>query len=239
MAITDNPDPEDLADLIDLNQRIGTRTNIPGIVTGTRKVGKRVTVSVQLSPKIAMRDGSYQDIVKIDRVPIGFFTGGGVTIRCSLDAGDGCMCMVSDRTLAGFLTSAGKTYRPRPGDTHNPRDIVALPILTPDTLEPSVEIGAKELYIGDNNGKAAFLRLNVSKGTLTVESTAQIDIKCAGPVNVDSPAVTLGTTGIPAPIARVGTDFVTVPPGGAGGSFPILPGPAPLGGPPSPHQVKG
>lgn len=237
MASTDNPDPEDLADLIDLNQRIATRTSIPGIVTGTRKVGKRVVVSVQISPKTALRDGRFEDHIEIDRVPIGFLTGGGVTIRCSLEAGDGCMCMVSDRTLAGFLTSAGKTYKPIVGQTHDPRDIVALPILTPDTLEPSVDIGAKELYIGDNNGKTAFLRLNVAKGTLTVESTAQIDIKCAGPVNLDSPAVTLGTTGIPAPIARVGIDFVVVPPGG--GTVPILPGPAPGGGPPSPHQVKG
>lgn len=226
MAITDNPDPEDLADLIDLNQRVATRTSIPGIVTGTRKVGKRVVVSVQLSPKLALRNGSYQDIVEIDRVPIGFFTGGGVTIRCSLDAGDGCMCMVSDRTLAGFLTSAGKTYKPIVGQTHDPRDIVALPILTPDTLEPSVDIGAKELYIGDNNGKTAFLRLNVAKGTLTIESTIS--------VSVNSPAVTLGSAGAPFPIARVGVEQIVIPGGSSAGTYPIV---SPAGS--SAHTVKG
>ncbi len=235
MAINDAPDPQDLADLIDLNQRIATRTNIPGIVTGTRKVGKRVVVSVQLSPKIALRDGGFQDIVEVDRVPIGFLTGGGVTIRCSLDIGDGCMCLVSDRTLDGFLSSAGKTYKPRVGDTHNIRDIVALPILSPDTIESSVEIGAKELYIGDKNGKTSFLRLNAAKGTLTVESTTQLDIKCAGPANVESPAVTVGSAGLSFPIARVGgPDVVVVPAGGLGGTFPITP--LALA---SAHKVKG
>lgn len=236
----DAPTEEDYQALLDLNMRLSIRTAIPGIVTGLQKLKSRLAVTVQLSPKQMLRDGRVEDIVTVERVPIGYQTGGGITIRHKLDIGDGVLCHVSDRTLEGYLSGGGRTYRPIFGDTHNPNDIIAVPMLSPDANEPTVSLNPQELYIGDYDGSKTFMRMNVAKGTVTLETTSTIDIKCAGPANIDSPLVTIGSTGVPAPIARVGTDFVLVPPGVGhpGGTFPILSGPIP-GGPASSHTVKG
>lgn len=240
MAELDEPSQDDYQALIELNTRIGMRTNIPAIVTSVGVTAtKRPIVTVQLSPKLVLRDDSAQDIVEIERVPVGYMTGGGITIRMALDIGDGVWCSVSDRTLNGYLEGGGRTYRPgNAGATHDPNDILAIPMINPNSQEPTVNLNPRELYIGDYDGNVTFMRMNVVAGTITMETTTQIDIKCTGPANIDSPVVTIGSGVIQAPIARVGTDFVVVPGGGAGGSFPIISGPIP-GGPPSAHTVKG
>lgn len=239
MSDLDAPTSQDLQDLTELNTRVGIRTAIPAIVTGFQKAGRRVVCSVQLAPKQFLRDGRYEDIQEVERVPVGYLTGGGVTIRMPLEIGDGCMCHVSDRTLAGFLSGGGRTYRPFAGLTHDINDIIAYPMIQPDSNEPQAQLNPKELYIGDYNGAVTFMRMNVQKGEVTIncinakiDASGTADVKAAGLATVEGLRVELKAfAGLPGgPFNVVGVNSLGVPTHAASnGGGPLVWVPNPFG----------
>jgi hypothetical protein len=246
MTMTMKPDRRTLSELFTLLREqfaVEVRTNIPGIVKGYGVFEGRPVCDVQLGPRQILADGTDDELPLVERVPIGYLVMGSLTIRAPLEVGQGVDCRVSDRQLDKFLTQGQSTYRPTIGSIHDENDIIAYPTIQPNAKEPTVAMNPAELYIGDHTGAATHIRMNTRTGEIRVETTALIELKCIGPVNVESPAVTLGSIGSVASIARVGTDFVLlpiIPPGGipTATPLPILPGPLALPVP-SAHKVKG
>lgn len=193
-------------------------------------------VDVQVSPLMLARPVNGQaseatEVAPKRNIPVAFFQCGDFTVKTQVRPGQHVLLIVCDRDIDSWMRGDGETYRPAiPGVVHDINDAIAFPFLTPEAFQPGVRPTAAELFIGDRTGQVCSIVMNSKTGDVTV--------KGATTVNVEAPAVTLGSTGIAAPIARTGIDFVVVPAGGAGGTFPIVPGPIP-GGPASAHKVLG
>ena len=207
------------------------RTVTVGRVLAYREIGPNLApvVDVQISPQRIARsvegqESETMDIAPLPNVPVAFFQCGQFTIKTHVRPGQHVLLIICDRELGSWMQGDGSNYRPGfPGQHHNINDAVAMPFLTPEQFQPGVRPTATQLFIGDRTGEVATIELDSAAGNVTVKGAAT--------VNVQAPAVTLGSVGAVAPIARVGIDVCVVP---GIGTIPITPG-----GVPSAHKVQG
>lgn len=228
MAEQDETDLTTLMDLVSMNTLFRARTIIPGRIL-TYSDTPAPHARVQLAPMVSAREsGKIVAIPPIGKVPVCMWGAGPFTIRAQLEKGDDGLCLVCDRALDKWLDEGGGTYQPGYTLTHQINDIVFLPFLRPDSKQPNVKPGPREMIIADATGDKVSITLN--------EGSSSITIKSAVAINIESPLVAVGSTGVAAPFARVGLDGISVPAGPLVG--PIVLPIVPIGAP-SVHTVKG
>lgn len=235
MAERDNPTLADLCRLLARNISTNTHVAKPGTVLSFEWL-PRPRARIQIGHKMRTRSGETFDVPPVSNVPVLFMSWGPLTMRAALKRGDGVLCIVMDRAFTQWLVQGGRVPEPESGRQHALNDIVAIPMLRPTATEPKVQPESDELYIGDDKG-TNFVKINARTQSIEVLGVSQVTVKSTGPVNIDSPAVTVGSVGATAPIARIG-DQVVVASGSSAGTYPIVPGVA-FGGTPSAHTVKG
>lgn len=235
MAERDNPTLADLCRLLHRNISTNTHVAKPGTVLSFDWT-PRPRARIQIGHKMRTRSGETFEVPPIANVPVLFMSWGPLTMRAALKRGDGVLCIVMDRAFTQWLVQGGRVPEPESGRQHALNDIVAIPMLRPTASEPKVQPAGDELYIGDDLG-LNYIKVNAQTQAIEINTTSLVEIKSQGPVNVESPSVTLGNIGSPSSIARIG-DQVVIPSGSSAGTYPIVPGVA-FGGTPSAHTTRG
>lgn len=229
-----------------LNERMfGTRTAMLCRVTAY-KTTPRPLVSVQIAANKWERQGGqivFTPEAELIDVPVMELAWGPFVIRGHIERGDHGVLLVCDRDIDVWLTQQGGDgegrYNPALTLIHDINDALYLPAMQPNSVAGSPRTASRELVIGTRDGTTSI--------KLDAAETPSIEVNSTGPVEVNSPAVSLGNSN-PVQgahsIARVGVDYVVMGPPGA--LVPILPGtalpvpsPVPVPGPPSLHKVRG
>lgn len=218
MAQQDDPTLREAIEESIADRMFGTRTAMLCRVVSYTDT-PRPMVTVQVAANKWKRQGSeivFTPESQLQNVPVMELAWGPFVIRANLEQGDHGVLLIADRDIDGWLLKQGGDlegrYDPGIALIHDINDALFLPAIQPDSKAQLPKLSNRQLVIGDREGIVS---------VTFDESASAIDIKAAIEVNIDSPKVTIGSTGAVAPIARVGVDVVVVPAGGAGGTFPI------------------
>ncbi len=244
MATQDDPTLREAIEAQLHEKMFGTRTAMLCQVK-SYKTSPRPMVSVQIAANKWQREGGkivFTPEAELIDVPVMELAWGPFVIRGHIERGDHGVLLVCDRDIDVWLTQQGGDgqgrYNPALTLIHDINDALYLPAMQPDSAAaagPSTT--PRQLVIGTRSGSVS-IKLDDSE-------LPNIEISSTGPIQVKSPAVTIGDDPAPGfaayPIARVGVDFVLT----TAGPMPILAGtatviPAPVApGIPSAHKVSG
>lgn len=244
MATQDDPTLREAIEAQLHERMFGTRTSMLCRVL-SYKTDPRPLVSVQIAANKWRREGGrivFTPEAQLIDVPVMELAWGPFVVRGHIEAGDHGVLMVCDRDIDVWLTQQGGDgqgrYNPALTLIHDINDALYLPAIQPNSAARNPSTSPRQLVIGSRDG-AVSIKLDASE-------TPKIEIHSTGPVDVTSPAVTLGNAPLPgfvaAPIARVGVDFVVTMAGPMpimAGSPTLIPPPIPIPGAASAHEVSG